>query len=46
LAGAAGFCSAITGMLYKIVHFINWLHLQAPGTPFHLLPNMKQMIPE
>jgi hypothetical protein len=40
------FVSAINGMMYKIVPFLNWLHLQRliglGGTP----PNMKDMIPE
>jgi hypothetical protein len=39
------FVSAITGMLYKIVPFISWLHLQrlAPlGTP---VPNVNELLP-
>ena len=40
------FVSVISGMLYKIMPFLNWLHLQricAPGMP---TPNMRDMIPE
>ena len=40
------FVSVITGMLYKIVPFLNWLHLQKIGDPRTPPPNMKQMIPE
>jgi len=40
------FLSVITGMLYKIMPFLNWLHLQQQGGRAALLPNMKQMIPE
>ena len=40
------FISVITGMLYKIVPFLNWLHLQRIGDPRTPPPNMKQMIPE
>ena len=36
----------ITGMLYKIMPFLNWLHLQQQGATTIALPNMKQMIPE
>ncbi len=39
-----GFMSAIQGMLYKIVPFLNWLHLQKAMTA-GLPPNMKDMIP-
>lgn len=39
------FGSAINGMLYKIVPFLNWLHLQR-GLGFGMLPpNMNDMIP-
>jgi hypothetical protein len=37
--------SVVTGMLYKIVPFLNWLHLQRLGAPLTAVPNMKQMIP-
>jgi hypothetical protein len=41
------FVSAINGMLYKIVPFLNWLHLQRQMATMTALPiNMKQMIPE
>ncbi len=39
------FLSVIIGMLYKIVPFLNWLHLQRLGEPA-TMPNMKQMMPE
>jgi hypothetical protein len=35
------FMSAISGMMYKIVPFLNWLHLQRMMTR---VPNMKQML--
>jgi hypothetical protein len=40
------FLSVITGMLYKIMPFLNWLHLQQQGGASIVPPNMKQMIPE
>jgi len=40
------FLSVITGMLYKIMPFLNWLHLQRLGGAGVAMPNMKQMIPE
>jgi hypothetical protein len=40
------FLSVITGMLYKIMPFLNWLHLQQQGGAAMPPPNMKQMIPE
>ena len=40
------FLSIIIGMLYKIMPFLNWLHLQRIGDPRAPPPNMKQMIPE
>ena len=33
-------------MLYKIVPFLNWLHLQAAMGLGMLPPNMKEMIPD
>ncbi len=39
------FASAINGMLYKIVPFIAWLHLQRLGAPLTAMPNMKNIIP-
>lgn len=40
------FLSVINGMLYKIVPFLNWLHLQKSMGLGMLPPNMKDMIPE
>ena len=40
------FLSVIMGMLYKIMPFLNWLHLQRQGGSAMPPPNMKQMIPE
>ncbi|MEW6164113.1 MAG: hypothetical protein AB1642_03535 [Pseudomonadota bacterium] len=40
------FVSAITGMLYKIVPFLNWLHLQRLCGLNTLPPTMNQMIAE
>lgn len=40
------FLSVIAGMLYKIMPFLNWLHLQHQGGKAMPPPNMKQMIPE
>ncbi|MBV2234677.1 MAG: hypothetical protein KUL75_03935 [Sterolibacterium sp.] len=40
------FVSVISGMLYKIVPFMIWLHLQKLDDLKTLPPNMKQMIPE
>ena len=40
------FISAITGMLYKIVPFLNWLHLQRIGGLGIPPPNMRDMIAE
>jgi hypothetical protein len=40
------FLSVIMGMLYKIMPFLNWLHLQRQGGTVTTQPNMKQMIPE
>ncbi|MDD5296655.1 MAG: hypothetical protein PHU46_07060 [Rhodocyclaceae bacterium] len=37
------FMSLINGMLYKIVPFLNWLHLQRVVSP---VPNMKRMLDE
>jgi hypothetical protein len=45
LAFVGVFVSAITGMIYKIVPFLNWLHLQRLGAPLTAVPNMKKMIP-
>ena len=40
------FLCVIMGMLYKIMPFLNWLHLQQQGGTTKNSPNMKQMIPE
>ncbi len=40
------FLSAITGMLYKIVPFLNWLHLQRQLPAGQLAPSAREMIPE
>ena len=44
------FVAVINGMLYKIIPFINWLHLQRLmqeiGATTLAPPNMRQMIPE
>jgi len=40
------FLCVITGMLYKIMPFLNWLHLQQQGGTVTTSPNMKQMISE
>ncbi|MBL8431378.1 MAG: hypothetical protein JNK80_03200, partial [Dechloromonas sp.] len=39
-----GFMSFIVGMLYKIVPFLAWLHLQNSGGG--LAPNMNRLLPE
>lgn len=39
------FVSTISGMMYKITPFLNWLHLQRLGAPISAVPNMKKMIP-
>ncbi len=41
-----GFMTVIVGMLYKIVPFLIWLHLQNAGARRVLAPNMKKIIPE
>lgn len=40
------FTSALSGMLYKIVPFLGWLHLQRLGAPLSAVPNMKGMLAE
>lgn len=45
LAFAGVFVSAISGMMYKIAPFLNWLHLQRLGAPLSAVPNMKKMLP-
>lgn len=39
-----GFMSVIGGMLYKIVPFLVWLHLQNRGRGRVMAPNMKQVL--
>lgn len=41
----ATFVFAVNGMLYKIVPFVNWLHLKLEGGPRAPAPNMNRMIP-
>lgn len=41
-----GFMSVIVGMLYKIVPFLIWLHLQNQGQGRVMAPNMKKIIGE
>lgn len=38
--------SAINGMLYKIVPFLIWLHLQQANIEFKPIPSMKEIIPQ
>lgn len=45
LAFPGVFVSTISGMMYKIIPFLNWLHLQRLGAPISAVPNMKKMIP-
>ncbi|MDR0777450.1 MAG: hypothetical protein LBE81_12560 [Azonexus sp.] len=44
LAGA--FISFIAGMLYKIVPFLTWLHLQQGMQPGLPVPNMNRLLPD
>jgi hypothetical protein len=41
-----GFMSVIIGMLYKIVPFLIWLHLQNQGRGRVIAPTMKKIIAE
>lgn len=41
-----GFMSVIIGMLYKIVPFLVWLHLQNRGRGKTMAPNMKKVLSE
>jgi hypothetical protein len=41
-----GFMSFIVGMLYKIVPFLAWLHLQNQAEPGKPAPNMNKLLPE
>lgn len=44
LAGAG--LSAITGMIYKIVPFLAWFHLQSLAAGRWRIPNMREALPE
>lgn len=46
LLGVGGFLSFITGMLYKIVPFLSWMHLQSEGQGKVLAPNMNKILAE
>jgi hypothetical protein len=46
LVFAGGFMSVIVGMLYKIVPFLVWLHLQNRGQGKVVAPNMKAVLGE
>lgn len=46
LLGAGGFMSFIIGMLYKIVPFLSWMHLQNMGQGRVMAPNMNKILPE
>lgn len=37
--------SVVNGMLYKIVPFLIWFHLQSQATNITMVPNMKEIIP-
>ncbi len=41
-----GFVSVTIGMLYKIVPFLVWLHLQSRGAGRVMAPNMKKVLPQ
>lgn len=45
LLGVGGFMSLVVGMLYKIVPFLSWLHLQNAGQG-GVAPNMSKMLSE
>lgn len=44
--GAGGFMSLIIGMLYKIVPFLTWLHLQNAGQGRVFAPNVNKILPD
>lgn len=46
LFGVGGFMSFIVGMLYKIVPFLSWLHLQNLGQGKVAAPNMSKILGE
>lgn len=41
-----GYAAFITGMLYKIVPFLGWLHLQNMASPGKPVPAMNKLLPE
>lgn len=44
LALLGGFVSVMTGMLYKIVPFLVWMHLQEEGAGRVMAPNIKKVL--
>jgi len=46
LLGVGGFMSMINGMIYKIVPFLAWLHLQNAGQGRVPAPNVIKLLPE
>lgn len=46
LALPGAFSCVIQGMLYKIVPFLAWMHLQRTGAPITELPNMRAFVSE
>lgn len=46
LLGVGGFMSVMSGMLYKIVPFLAWLHLQDLGRARRKVPAMGALLPE
>lgn len=46
LALFGGFLSVMTGMLYKIVPFMVWMHLQNLSAGRMLAPNIKKVLPQ
>lgn len=44
--GVGGFMSLIAGMLYKIVPFLAWMHLQNAGQGRVLAPNVNKILPD
>ncbi len=46
LALPGAFSCVIQGMLYKIVPFLAWMHLQRTGAPITELPNMRAFVTE
>lgn len=44
--GVGGFMSLIAGMLYKIVPFLIWLHLQNAGQGRVAAPNVNKVLPD